>query len=68
MFDGSYLYTNLDDNVRDEVVSIVYKVDPKQFDKYVQSGHIAANVAQKAVAEVNEITKALNGPKEIVMG
>ena len=67
-FDGGYLYESLDDSIRDEVVEIQYKVKPKMFDKYVQSGHIITKIAQKAVVGTSESPKALNGPKEIVLG
>jgi chromosome segregation ATPase len=69
VFDGNYLYDSIeDDEIRDAVVQIQYKVQPAMFDKFVQAGGIDAKTAQKSISEIKEIVKALNSPPEIVMG
>ena len=67
-FDGSYLYSTLDDEIRDKIVTVEYKVQPKMFDQYVQSGQIDPKTAQKSIAAITEVPIASGGPKEIVMG
>lgn len=69
VFDGEYLYNTIEDEeIRDNVVTIQYKVQPAVFDKLVQSGTIDAKTAQKSITRINEIVRALNTPPEIVMG
>lgn len=64
VFDGELLFTSLPKEIRDEVVTVNYKVDRKKFDRAVEEGRIDQATAEAAVSEGEEKISLL-GQKKI---
>lgn len=67
-FHGEFLYHYLPDEVRDQVVSIVYKVDPKAFDRAVKEGLIEKEQADESFEHGDEKVSIRKQIKPISLG
>lgn len=70
-FDGEFLYdyfTEVDEDMRDKLVTVKYVVDSKVFDSMQKLGHIDGKIGDKAITDVKEEVRLLHQPKPFQLG
>lgn len=68
-FDGERLhYLIEDDELRNAIVEVVYKVKPKAFDKAVKGGQLSKDLAKQAITATETGIQIRKRPTKIVLG
>lgn len=64
-YDGEYLYNNLPEELRDQVVEVAYKVKSPEFKKLATNGSISAEQAAEAILTRKESVALKGVPTKI---
>lgn len=69
IFNGEYLHYLIEnDELRAELVEVVYKVKPKAFDKAVKEGRLEKDIAKQAVTATEAGLQIRKRPTKISLG
>jgi len=68
VYDGKYLFDNLDPSIRDKVVTIEYKVNSTEFKRLSSSGEIDQDKVQGAILDRKESVALKGVPTKIGLG
>lgn len=65
VYDGEYLYNNLPENLRDQVIDVVYKVNNAKFKDLTASGDITQDQVASAIVSRKESVALKGVPQKI---